>query len=214
MTGRYRKPAAAPNASEVADLAEFDRLTQDSLKTVQTSAETWRTGLAALVTLVTTGFFLKGPDTAGDLPSPMRWIVVLLASVGLVLVVAGLHYALRAVAGSPATVDYATIRATYGSVRAYQVALARQAADDLRMARQLVMTYALPILGITALLWVVATKPADKAVVEVTANGARTCGALLSADAQNLRIKVSGDDDTRVIPIATVTDMRVALSCG
>src|SRR5207245_8021944 len=53
-------PAARPRPVSAADREAFDALAKEALPAVRSMAAAWRTGLTALITLVTTGIILKG----------------------------------------------------------------------------------------------------------------------------------------------------------
>ncbi|MDQ3152790.1 MAG: plasmid pRiA4b ORF-3 family protein [Actinomycetota bacterium] len=71
-----------------------------SLPAVRASAEAWRSGLTAFLTLVTTEVIIKGRDTTAGLPTSWRVLVTVLIGGGLALAVAGLWRVLAAQAGT------------------------------------------------------------------------------------------------------------------
>ena len=126
-------PTGRPRPVSAADREAFDALAKESLPAVRSMAAAWRTGLAALVTLVTTGIILKGRTDTTSLALPWRIAVTLAIGGGLALAVLGLWHALAAEAGARArlrTLD--DIRAGYASVQAYQVGQAADAGRRLR----------------------------------------------------------------------------------
>ena len=80
---KYRKPATAPTAAQVADAERWAKLADSSLATTQAAAEKWRTGLAAFVTIVTGGLLIKGPEAAADIERSWLVALTLLAAAGL-----------------------------------------------------------------------------------------------------------------------------------
>ena len=64
---RARKPAAAPSKADLDERDRYARLTAESLGTVRGSAQAWRNGLAAFITLVTAGVVIQGRDTTSGL---------------------------------------------------------------------------------------------------------------------------------------------------
>lgn len=199
-----------PSEAEVQARVDFAALVDGSIERVQAAAEKWRTGLAALVTLVTGGLIVKGPSAASDLPTGWRWSLVLGAGIGLALAIAGLWLALAAAAGVPVVRSREEILATYTSVAHAKVASARKAANRLRGARWL-MLVALVLLGATAVGWTVA--PAPTPVVSVDVGGTTFCGELLSADGQVVRVQRSGVADPDEIPFAEITNLRPKSAC-
>lgn len=134
-TYRPRLPEQAPTPADLAERDEFQKLVAESLPSVRASAETWRNGLAAFVTLVTTAVVIKGRSTTADMSTSWRIAITILIALGLALAVVGLWQALAAQAGAPEVLTLADIHTRYGSVQAYQVATALRAARRLAFAR-------------------------------------------------------------------------------
>jgi hypothetical protein len=65
---RARKPAAPPSKADLAERDRYAKRTAESLDGVRASAQTWRTGLTAFITLVTTGVW-----SSPDVPPPPIW---------------------------------------------------------------------------------------------------------------------------------------------
>jgi len=137
-------PVAAPMAGRPrpvspADREAFDALVKESLPAVRAMAGAWRTGLAALITLVTTGIIVTGRTATTTLAVPWRIAVTLAIGAGLALAIVGLWHALAAEVGARTrlhTLD--DIRTRYASVQAYQVGQAAAAGRRLQTARTVV----------------------------------------------------------------------------
>jgi len=95
-----RRPAAPPSPSDLKERDRYATLTSESLVTVRASAQTWRNGLAAFITLVTTGVVIEGRDNTAGLTAGWRIVVTALIAGGLALAVVGLWQALAAEAGT------------------------------------------------------------------------------------------------------------------
>jgi hypothetical protein len=208
-------PAAAPRMS---DLAERDRYAKQSaacLDDARASAQTWRTGLTAFITLVTTGVIIKGRDTTADLTSGWKVLVTVLIGGGLLLAVIGLWQALAAEAGTdPKTQTLEDIRAAHGTLDAYNVHLADKASRGLRWGRRAVAcAVGLLLAGIAATWWAPTAAPSPPAHVTVTHQGAVTCGTLQSADGGRLRLTVAGTHEPAVIPLSQVSNLAVTKTC-
>ncbi|WP_245881767.1 hypothetical protein [Streptomyces milbemycinicus] len=184
---------------------------------VRTSAETWRNGLSAFVTLVTTGIVIKGRDTTSVLSTGWRMAVTLLIGGGLLTAILGLWQALAAQAGTrPRATTLADIRRAYSSVAAYQVALANAAATRVRRAQHLVaVALALLLAGIVVTWWAPAAdaKEQKPTYLKVSHQGRSSCGTLRSADGGYLRLKSPGSHELAVIPLVKITNMRMVKSC-
>lgn len=122
---------------------------------MQASAEAWRNGLSAFLTLVTAGVIIKGRDTTAGLPVSWRVVITVLIGGGLALAVAGLWRVLAARAGTRYRLStHQDIRRTCGTVEAYQVAVAKWAIDDLHIGRRLVFAaLGLLLLGVGVSWW-------------------------------------------------------------
>src|ERR1700761_1519231 len=89
-------PALAPPPRPVsaADREAFEGLGKDSVSSVRSMASSWRTGLTALITLVTTGIIITGRNSTTNMP--VHWRIGVTAAIGggLLLALAGLWIAL------------------------------------------------------------------------------------------------------------------------
>ena len=179
-TYRPRKPSSAPSEGSLAERDAFTALARQSLPAVRASAEAWRNGLTAFLTLVTTGVIIKGRDTTAGLPTSWRVLVTVLIGGGLALGVAGLWRVLAAQAGSRYRLSTRQdIRRTYGTVEAYQVALADRATDDLDAGRRLVVAALTSLLIGVGTSWWAPPAPADPpAYLKVTSHNTSVCGML------------------------------------
>lgn len=147
---RPRKPRSAPSEGSLAERDAFTALARQSLPEVRASAEAWRNGLTAFLTLVATAVIIKGRDTTAGLPTSWRVLVTVLIGGGLALAVTGLWRVLAAQAGTRYRLSTRQdIRRTYGTVEAYQIAVADRATDDLDTGRRLVVAaLALLLIGV------------------------------------------------------------------
>lgn len=207
-TGRPRPVSAA-------DREGFDALAKEALPTVRAMAAAWRTGLTALITLVTTGIILKGRTDTTNLSLPWRIAVTLTIGVGLALAILGLWHALAAEVGARTrlhTLD--DIRARYASVQAYQVGQAAAVGRRLNIARMLVAVALLLLLAGVLLTWWAPAAPANPpAYLKVTRPGGTVCGTLNSADGGILRLSVAGAYEPLAIPLTSVTNLAVTPTC-
>ncbi|MBT2482967.1 hypothetical protein [Streptomyces sp. ISL-94] len=212
MTLRPRLPARPPSHSDLAERDRFQALVRDSLPGVQASAEAWRNGLAAFITLLGAAIVVKGRATTAELPTGWKLAVTVLVGAGLALAVAGLWQALAAQAGSrPLAVTLADIHRDHGSVDAFQVASALRAARRLTLARRTVALALGCLFAGTALTWWAPSAQPES--VRVTHGTTTTCGALMSADGGTLRISVEGRTPPVEIPLAAVTSMALTAKC-
>lgn len=176
---RFRLPAKAPEPVSDAERAAFAQLARESLPAVRASAQSWRNGLTALVSLAAAGVFVQGRSATADLTTTWRGVVTVLIGGGLVAAGIGLWYALAAEAGGRAApLTLADIHARHASVEAYQVALANRAARRLHRARvALGVSLALLIAGALVTWWAPATPapPASAATSVGDSSGLGRC---------------------------------------
>ncbi len=208
-------PAGRPRPVSAADREAFDALANEALPAVRSMAAAWRTGLAALVTLVTTGIILKGRTDTTSLALPWRIAVTLAVGAGLALAILGLWHALAAEAGARArlhTLD--DIRARYASVQAYQVGQAAAAGRRLQTARVVVAAaLGLLLVGVLLTWWAPAAPASPPAYLKVTRPGSTVCGTLDSADGGIVRLTIAGVHQPVAIPLADITNLAVTSTC-
>jgi len=197
------------------DAQAFQALVDASLPTVRAMVQAWRTGLAGLVTLVTTGVVITGRDVAAELTPGWLAAVTVTIGGGLVLAVVGLWHTLAAEVGARAQLHTLNdMRARYASVEAYQVGLAAAAARRLQTARGVVAVALALLLTGVLLTWWAPPAPADPpAFVRVTTPAGVTCGELRSGDGGTLRLAVDGAHDEVAIPLGNVRNLAVTDSC-
>jgi hypothetical protein len=206
------QPPNAPTASDVANQVAFDKLVASQLTDVQASAAKWQAGLAAFVTLVGAGLILKGPEKASDLSHDWRIVLTIFAGGGLVLAVWALWAALRASAGTPGATSLQEIQSKYGSVDALRAQAAVGAAEDLRLARNL-MVVALLLIGSGVFLSWYATGESKTPSISVKTGNEVVCGTVKSADEQQLVVKVDGESKERTIAFGDVKNLTPVASC-
>ena len=204
-----------PRPVSMAEREAFDALVRESLPAVGSMVVAWRTGLTALITLVTTGIILTGRTATTSLTTSWRIAVTIAVGGGLALAIAGLWHILSAEVGNRArwhTLE--DIHARYASVQAYQVGLAAAASRRLRAARALVAAALGLLLTGIFLTWWAPPAPVDPpAYLQVTRPGGTLCGVLASADGGMVRVRVSGTHNPTAIPLTAVTNLTVAAAC-
>jgi hypothetical protein len=208
-------PAPQPRPVSAADREAFEGLVRNSVSSVQSMASSWRTGLTALITLVTTGIIITGRTTAADLAVPWRIGVTVAVGGGLLLALAGLWIALAAEVGARVRLQSLDdIRVRYASVQAYLVGQAAAAGQRLQLARTLVgLALGLLVTGVLLTWWAPAAPESPPAYLKVTQDGSTVCGIAESADGGVLRLSVAGAHEPAAIPLTSVTNLAVVASC-
>lgn len=210
--GRRVPPKPSPpTLSDLADKHDFELLARDSLTKTRASAEAWRTGAAALITLVTAGLFIKGPEDVAKLDSDARLALTVILGLGLAVAIIGLWKMLGAAAGTPKVTTLPAMVEEFGSVKGAQIAAADKAATQLKWGQRfVVVALALLITGLGVWWW---SSPAPKHQVIVTEGNKTYCGELQSGDQQTLVIKVDGEKKNREIALGDIENLSVKDEC-
>jgi hypothetical protein len=208
-------PASAPSKADLAERDRYARLTAASADSVRRSAQAWRTGLAAFITLVTTGVVIKGRDTTAGLSSGWRATITVLVAGGLLLAVSGLWQALAAEAGTePRKQTLQDIRKIHGTLTAYEVYLAANAARRLRWGQRTVATAVVLLLaGIAVAWWAPDAAPAPARYVMVFHAHTSTCGAPQPERTGYLRLWDPRSHNQVTIAFSQITQLISTATC-
>ncbi|HEY3505390.1 MAG TPA: hypothetical protein VGN37_21720 [Actinocatenispora sp.] len=210
-TYRPRRPGAAPSQGSLAERDAFTELARRSLPEVRSSAEAWRNGLTAFLTLVTTGVIIKGRDTAAGLSTSWRVAVTILIGGGLACAMAGLWRVLAAQAGTRHILTSRQgLRRSYGSVESYHVAVAAIALGRLTTGRRLVVVALGLLLAGVVVGWWAPTAPSGS--VRVSGAGTTVCGTLLSLDHRRVRL-ATADGHPMTLPLTRATRVTAVDDC-
>jgi hypothetical protein len=210
---RPRKPSSAPSEGSLAERDAFTAVARQSLQEVRSSADAWRNGLTAFLTLVTTGVIIKGRDTTAGLATPWRIAVTLLIGGGLVCAVAGLWQVLAAQAGTRHRISSGQeLRRRYGSVDMYHVAVAAQAIDKLNTGRRFVVAALTLLLAGVAASWWAPSAQSAPTYVQVTSATTSTCGTLRSGNGGQIAL-ISRENRAITLPLNGGTRITVVSAC-
>jgi hypothetical protein len=204
-----------PRPVSLADREAFEALARESLPAVRSMVAAWRTGLTALITLVTTGIIVTGRSQATTLAVPWRIAVTAAIGGGLALAIVGLWHTLAAEVGARASLHtLEDIRSRYASVQAYQVGQAAAAGRRLQAARTLVAAaLGLLLAGVLLTWWAPVAPATPPAYLKVSRPGDVVCGTLDSADGGALQLAVAGVHEPVAIPLTAVTNLAVTAAC-
>jgi len=210
-----RKPDQAPSRSDLDERDRYAKLTSASTDTVRGSAQAWRNGLTAFITLITTAVVIQGRNTTTGLSTGWRTAVTILIGGGLVLAVVGLWQALAAEAGTdPELQTLQGIRAAHGTLTAYEVHLAAAASRRLQWGRRAVAGALTAFLtGIALTWWAPATAPQPPAYISVTHGHTVTCGILQPFGAGSLRLIVQGNPEPVIIAFPQIISLTPTTTC-
>lgn len=211
---RASLPARAPSKVDLAERDRFAKLTAMSADSVRGSAQAWRTGLAAFITLVTTGVVIKGRDTTTGLSAGWRASITVLVAGGLLLAVAGLWQALAAEVGTdPKKQTLQGIRKDHGTLAAYEVYLAAQAARRLQWGRRTVAAAVVLVLAGIAVAWWAPDAAPSAGYVTVFQSHASTCGTPRQGAAGQLSLLVPGSHTPITIPFSQINQLLATTTC-
>jgi hypothetical protein len=210
---RARLPRSAPTKADLAERDQFARLVAGSADAVRASAQAWRTGLTAFITLVTTGVVIQGRNSTASLPAAWRAIAITAVGGGLLLAVLGLWQALAAEAGTrPEHESLQDIRDAYGSLARYQAHLAEVASARLRWGiRAATAAITLLFAGIVV-TWVAPAAGSALPMLVAVHGASATCGTLASSGGGELRLTITGGAVV-TIPLAQITSLAVTSTC-
>ena len=204
-------PPDAPSAIAVDNLRLWKELVDASAANVVASAEKWRLGLAALITLLTGGLVIAGPDF--DHRDSTYWAIASgLMVAGLTCAGIGFLIALIVAAGRPARSNLLAIENQYGSVRIWLLQRAITQVKAILAVEILAGATLLLIVGGSA-VWLLSPAPEASPVTEIDLAGDTVCGKLQSADGQTFVIKADGESAVRRIPFENVTNIRTLDAC-
>jgi hypothetical protein len=214
MLPRASLPAQAPSKADLAERDRFAKLTATSADSVRGSAQAWRTGLAAFITLVTTGVVIKGRDTTMGLSDGWRASITVLVAGGLLLAVAGLWQALAAEAGTdPSRQTLQGIRKKHGTLAAYEVHMADKAARRLQWGRRTVAAAVVLLLAGIAVAWWAPGAAPPAGYVTAFHGHTSTCGTPQLGRAGQLTLSVPGSHAQIEIPFSQITQLVPTTTC-
>lgn len=213
---QFPRPTSGPEPVSPGEEKAFEKLVSGSLPAVRASAQSWRNGLTAMITLVTAGAVIKGRDTTDGLDWGWRLAITLTVGGSIVVAVIGLWLALQAEAGGrPQFQTLAQIHQKHASVSAYQVALAGMVGKKLSLARSMVgVAIGLLLLGIVFTWWAPEQASGPAAYLKVKTSTETFCGTLTSADGGRIMLTVEGHADPTVIPLTSVVNLSVEDTCS
>jgi hypothetical protein len=210
MAVRLQPPVGLPTPETAADSQDWAVLVDSQLETVRQSAASWRTGLAALIALITGILAIREPGRMGGLaPWAVNTVGGLLLA-GLALAVAGAWLALSAAYGAPAVIDHERFQQA-GGLTGLRFDLARTAVHNLRRARWATVLALGLMAAAVALTWYAPRAPSALVEVERTADPV-VCGTLIASREGYLDIRPEHSAAVRV-PARSLVSLRVVEDC-
>jgi hypothetical protein len=201
---QHRPPIPGPPTRADRDAAQLlEELSSKELTDVRSAATNWRTGLLALLGLVTTVLVVKGRDSFAELPQEAQILIGASLLLALLLAARGSLQAMRAAYGDP------SVRRTDSGVLEWDHDDAVAAVESLRSARlEFAASLAFLVIAI-GLTWYWPAAP--QSLVRADFGAVKICGSLISADASTIVIKEDGSAKSN--PIAGLSSLAVVSSC-
>src|SRR4051812_31943491 len=106
---RVLAPPGLPSPAAVHEHEAIEALAERQLADARKAAENWRTGLAGLLTLLTTILVVRGKDSISDIAVGWRWPLGFCLVGAVVIAVAGAYWSLAAAYGRPRVIRTADI---------------------------------------------------------------------------------------------------------
>jgi hypothetical protein len=185
-------------------------------------ADTWRTGLATLTTLLTAILVIKGRDDASLLTTPFQVIVALLLALALLLLLAATLWVTRALAGRAGD----EILLTGDTLQRWTADEVRKISEVLRWAPWMAAVSVIAVAAAVGVTWFApAAQPASAPLVQVSeTNGQTTCGTLITETHQQVILTPSPTTPatptsgrttlTTYLPLASVLTITPVTTCG
>jgi hypothetical protein len=210
VTARLVRPVGPPTTLDASFDREWAGLPAEVLTTVRKTAENWRSGLAAILGLVSLFAVIQAPRATKDLKDWSAWLAGGCLLLAVLTAIIGAAAALRAAYGIPAQVTHASF-VSGGGRDGLTLKLAALARKDLHLARW--MTYvAMALLTVAvAVTWVAPTVPSNLAEVKTT-SGLTLCGALNSSSDGHVQLD-SRTAGTRMLRLSDLVSINVVESC-
>jgi hypothetical protein len=172
-------------------------------------ADTWRTGLATLTTLLTGVLVVKGRDAASALTLPFQVVVAVLLGLALILLLWATMWVSRALAGPPGE----EILLTGEGLERWTQGEVREISKALYWVPKLAAASLLIVAAAVAFTWFAPAHDASTTpLVQVTGPSGQSCGELVGASNRQLVTRTT--TATTLIPLSAVDTITPVTVCG
>jgi hypothetical protein len=172
-------------------------------------ADTWRTGLATLTTLLTGVLIVKGRDDASALTLPFQVAVAVLLGLALVMLLCATIWISRALAGPPGD----EILLTGEGLEHWTQIEVRKISKALYWVPQLAVASVLMVAAAVAFTWFAPAHDASsRPLVQVTGRSVQSCGELVGASNRQLIIQTASA--TTLIPLSAIDTITQVTVCS
>jgi hypothetical protein len=205
-----KPPKHLPTRGSTSDEEEWTSLINTQLTDTRKSAENWRTGLVAIIGLITTVSVIKGPDSVSGLDA---WVAIL---VGVLLVLAlaaatlGAWWSLSAAYGNPSIITRQAFQ-DLGGLNGYNFDLASKTIASLRRAQIATIITLVFLVGAIGLTWYGPRSTSVYLEVERPSEP-KICGKLASSTDGYMDIDVPATGITRV-QLKDITKISAVEEC-
>lgn len=192
-----------------AQLAE--RLKLEQLDGARRQAESWRTGLGGLTTLLAAVTIVKGPDTIGNLSGGWRITVVVLLGSAFAALTTGTLLAVRAASGRPEDIFL-----TGPNLKAWTRREVRAIRRAIRGAATLLVVGLVLVAVAVGTTWLLLPRDSGApGTVQVVTVDAHVCGELVSVDRTSVTLDLDPGPKTRplMVPLDRLVSMAPVASC-
>jgi hypothetical protein len=188
-------------------LAQHLRFSQ--LDIARKQADTWRTGLAALTTLLTGVLVLKGKDDVNALTLPFQIVVAVLLGLALMLLLWATMWVSRALAGPPGE----EILLTGEGIEEWTQGEVQKISKALHWIPQLAAASVLIIAAAVAFTWFAPSDDASTTqLVRIVSPSGQSCGELVGVSNRQLVIRTT--ISITFIPFSAVYTVTPVSTCG
>lgn len=181
----------------------------NQLDIARKQADTWRTGLAALTTLLTGVLVVKGRGDTSTLTLPFQVVVAVLLGMALALLLWATIWVSRALAGPPGE----EILLTGESLEQWTQGEVRKVSKALYWIPQLAVASVLIVATAVAFTWFAPARDASTTpLVQVTGPSGHSCGELVGASGRQLVIRTT--TAAALIPLSAIDTITPVNVCG
>jgi hypothetical protein len=174
-------------------------------------ADTWRTGLATLTTLLTAVLVIKGRDDASTLTTTAQIVVAALLGLALLLLLVATMWVSRALAGPPGE----EILLTGEDLQDWTNGEVRKISTALRWAPGLAALSIVVVAGAIGVTWFAPARPGTSApLVRISeTDGQTACGTFIG-ETQHQVVLSTTAPGTALLPLASVLAITPVATCG
>jgi hypothetical protein len=198
-----------PTQAQLEEEEALQKAAQSQLTDVRKAADSWRTGLGALIALVATIFFIKGRESVFDISVGWRWILAIVLVAAFCAAIYAAWAAMRAAFGEYEVVEWDEVLAE-GGWASYQASVAESAVAHLENAQKATILSLIGLVLAVLLTWFAPKPAAAETIASVTTrDNTVVCGKLTGGISRGLPLQLEGKAPIpldRIVAIAIVEE--------